>query len=165
MSSRSCCSQFDPMAKRKSYQEEAEKLAKAIDIAIEAFQSHMPKNWEKQHIDHTVSVYKGYKNEVLNPEPQLKSMASLMILESDVFTYFQESSGETVNFFWKRIEETNLNYQRTNKLDKILKRGSIRGTVEYDYVKDIIATAEQEGLTTPDQTIQLSQMLDEFERK
>lgn len=153
------------MAKRKSYQEEAEKLAKAIDLAIEAFRTYIPKDWEQEHLDHAISVYEDHKNGILNPEPQFKSMASLRISSSDVFTYFQEGSGETVNFFWKRINETNLNYKRTNKLEKIFKRGKIRGTIEYDYVKDIIVAAEQEGLTTPEQTAQLSQMLDEFERK
>jgi hypothetical protein len=92
-------------------------------------------------------------------------MASLKISETDVFTFFQESSGETVNFFWKKIHELNLEYKRTNKLEKIFKRGKIRGITEYDYVKDIIVAAEQEGLTTPEQTSQLSRMLAEFEEK
>lgn len=153
------------MAKKKSYNEEAERLAQAIDIAIDAFRSYIPKDWKQHDLDHVVSVYQDYKNGVLNPEPQFKSMASLRISENDVFTFFQESSGAAVNFFWKRISEANLGYKRTNKLDKIFKRGKIKGLIEYDYVKDIIVAAEQEGLTTPEQTAQLSQMHDEFERK
>jgi hypothetical protein len=50
------------VAKRRSYQEESEKLAIAIDIAIEAFRTHTPKDWERQHLDHTTSVYQEFKN-------------------------------------------------------------------------------------------------------
>lgn len=152
------------MTKRKSYQEESKKLALAIDIAIEAFQTHQPKDWGIEHVDHVISVYKDYRDRILKPEPQFKSMASLRITESNVFTLFQESSGNTINFFWKRIHESNLDYKRTNKLEKIFKRGKIKGTIEYDYAKDIIVAAEQEGLTTSEQTAQLSQMLGEFEK-
>ena len=153
------------MTKRRSYEEESAKLVQASEIAIESFRAHLPKDLEEEHLEHIISVYESYKNDILNPEPQFKSMASLRISESDVFTIFQESSGETVNYFWRRIGESNLNYKRTNKLGKIFKRGKIKGVNEYDYVKDVIVAAEQEGLTTPEQTILLSQMLDGFERK
>lgn len=151
--------------KSNKYQGEAAQLAIAIDIAIEALQKHVPKDWETKHLDHFISVYEDYKNKVLNPEPQFHTMASLRTIENSVFTFFQESSGETVNYFWGRIKESNLAYSRINKLDKILQRGKIKNVIEYDYIKDTIVAAEQEGLTNQEQTQQLSQMLEAFEYK
>jgi len=152
------------MGKRKSYKEESEKLVIAIDIAIEAYSKHSPKDFE-QHIEFTVSLHKVWRDQVINPEPKYKNMASLNYQIQNVFTYFQEGSGETVDFFWKRLKEENLDYKRVNKLEKILKRGKIRGRIEYDYVTDMIVVAEQVGLTNEEETKELSEMLGAYESK
>jgi len=153
------------MGKLKSYKEESESLAIAIDIAIEAYINCIPKDWEQHHLDHVVSMHKEWKNNVINPEPQYKNLASLKHHIQDVFTYFQEGSGDTVEYFWNRIIEENLDYKRENKLEKILKRGKIRGRVEYDYLTDMILVAEQVGLSTKSETEKLSNMLAEYETK
>ena len=70
---------------RKTYEEEAEKLAKAIDIAIEAFQKYPPKDFQPQHVEQFVKTYLDYRNKALNPEPQFKKMASLKHKIQDVF--------------------------------------------------------------------------------
>ena len=110
-------------------------------------------------------MYKESKNNVIIPEPQYKNLASLKHHIQDVFTYFQEGSGDTVEYFWNRIIEENLDYKRENKLEKILKRGKIRGRVEYDYLTDMILVAEQVGLSTKSETEKLSNMLTEYETK
>ncbi|WP_339718124.1 hypothetical protein [Cyclobacterium amurskyense] len=120
------------MKKKRKYQEEASKLAAVIDIAIEAFKVECPPNFEKRHQEHTVSCYANWKESCLNPEPQFRNLASLQYSINDVFTYFQEGTGNTVEYFWKKIDEAQLDYKRENKLEKILNRGKIRGRIEYD---------------------------------
>ena len=123
------------MKKKRTYQDEALKLAQAIDIAIEAFKVECPKEFEKSHQEHFISCYTDWKEKCLNPEPQFKNLTSLKYSINDVFTYFQEGTGKTVEYFWKRIKEEGLEYERENKLEKILKRGIIKGRIEYDYVR------------------------------
>ena len=151
------------MKKRKAYKEEAAKLAKAIDIAIEAFENKCPADFEESHKKHVISFYHEVKNTCLNPEPQFNNLTSLKYSIQDVFTYFQESAEPTVEYFWNRIKEENLDYKRENKLEKILNRGRIKDRVEYEHVTDLIVAAEQEGLTTKKETKKLSSMLGEYE--
>lgn len=153
------------MKKRKTYEEEAKKLAKAIDIAIEAIRKYCPSEFDKSHQEHFISCYSDWKTEYLNPEPQFKTLGSLKYSIQDVFTYFQEGTGLTVEYFWKRIKEERLDYKRENKLEKILSRGKIKGRIEYEYVTDMIVAAEQVGMTTRAETEKLSKMLGEFESK
>ncbi|MFB9865492.1 hypothetical protein [Rufibacter immobilis] len=153
------------MTKRRTYTEEAEKLAKAIDIAIEAFENKILEHEMKQHLELTISCYKEWKEQSLNPEPQFRSLSSLKYLIEAVFTYFQEGTGPTVEFFWKKLDEEGLDFKRENKLEKILKRGKIRGRIEYDYVTDMIVIAEQAKLTTSEDSRKLSQMIGEFESR
>lgn len=151
------------MKKRKTYQEEANKLATAIDIAIEAFNAECPPDFEKSHQEHTISRYADWKEICLNPEPQFKNLAALKYVIHDVFAYFQEGTGKTVEYFWKKICEANLDYKRENKLEKILSRGKIRGRIEFEYVTDMILVAEQVGMTSKEETVKLSDMLREYE--
>ncbi len=90
-------------------------------------------------------------------------MASLKISTSEVFTFFDESSGETVNFFWKRIRESGLGFQRKDKLQKIFKQGKIRDDIEFDYVTDIMVAAKQDGTITREQAALLGEMLGAYE--
>lgn len=149
------------MAKKKTYEEESEKLIKAIDIAIDSFHKYLPKDWEMNHLVHTVDCYKNWKEQVINSTS--KSLTSLKYHINDVFTYFNEVTGQTVEYFWQRINEEGLDYTRTNKLEKILKQGKIRGRIEYDYVTDMIVVAEQTGMTTAAQSEKLGKMLSDYE--
>lgn len=153
------------MKGRRTYEEEAHKLAIAIDIAIEAFQQIRPPEFEKSHQDHFISCYSEWKVKCLNPEPKYKTLASLKYSKQEVFSFFQESTGPTVEYFWKRIKKEGLDYDRENKLGKILKRGKIRGRVEYEYVTDMIVTAEQVGMISKAEMKQLGEMLGEYESK
>ena len=82
-----------------------------------------------------------------------------------MFTYFQEGSGPTVEYFWQKINEAGLDYVRENKLEKILKRGNIRGRIEYDYVTDMMVVAEQLGMVSKEEAQQLSNMLGAYEQR
>lgn len=151
------------MKKRRTYQEEANKLAAAIDIAIEAFTLVCPPNVEKSQQEHFISCYSEWKERCLNPDPRFKNLTSLQYSINDVFTYFQEGTGQTVEYFWKKIDEVKLDYKRENKLEKILKRGKIRGRIEYEYVTDMIVVAEQIGMTNKNETIILGDLLAQYE--
>jgi len=153
------------MKKKRTYQEEANKLAAAIDLAIEAFKVECPSDFTKSHQQHTISCYADWKESCLNPEPQFRNLTSLKHSINDAFTYFQEGTGRTVEYFWYRIKEEGLDYERENRLEKILKREKISGRIEYNYVIDMIVVAEQVGLTNNEEITKLSEMLGEYESK
>ncbi|GAB3572091.1 hypothetical protein [Hymenobacter daeguensis] len=153
------------MAERKKYETEALRLARAIDLAIDSFKTHVPIDFDKAGIDHIIKVYSEWKTAILNPLPQYRKLASLKYKVADVFTFFQESSGETVDYFWKQIDKEGLGYLREDKLRRILDRGKIKGRIEYELAIDLIAVAEQEGRFTEEESGRLSTMIREFENR
>jgi hypothetical protein len=149
----------------KKYEEEAEKLVKAIDISVEAFQNFPPSNRTESQLH---LIYMGSKRNrelALNPEPRYRKLASLKYLIEAVLTPFQEGAGEHVEYFWKRVAKENLGYQRENKLEKILARGKIKGRIEYDYVIDSLVVAQQSNIINEQQAAELSDMLAAFEKQ
>ncbi len=150
---------------KRTYDEEAKNLARAIDIAIESVQKYPPKEFQTAHVEHFVTVYSDIKNSALNPEPQFKNMSSLKYLVEEVFTYFQESKGEEVEYFWKNIQGENLPFERENKLLKILKKGKIKSQAEYDYIIDVIVPFQQSGIIVGSQVERLNQFIADFEQR
>ena len=149
----------------KNYETESLRLSMAIDIAIIAFETFPPKLFTEENIKHVLSVHKEWKNDCLNPEPKYRTLASLKHIFVNVFTSFQEGSGETVEYFWKEIKAQNLGYVRENKLEKILKRGKIKNMQEYDFIVDVIVPYKQEGMISDDQVLELNNMIAAFEAK
>ena len=150
---------------KRNYEDEAIKLSKVIDIAIESMRKFPSESWSKETLDHVVNCYKEYKEYAINPEPKFKKIASLKYLIEDVFTRFQEGSGKDVEYFWQELKKQNLDYSRKDKLDKIIKSGKIKSRIEFEYVTDIIVVAEQEGRITKDEAMLLGNMLDNFALK
>lgn len=147
------------------YKEKAKNLSQAIDIAIATIQEIPPKGFNKSHIEQFIDTYLDAKNKAINPEPQFANTKSLKYIIDEVFTYFQEASGETVNVFWKRINENELPYKRKNKLAKIFKRKKIKNKTEYDFVIDVILPYQQEGLINEDEVSLLNTFIKDFEEK
>ena len=56
---------------KKVYKEEAEKLVKAIDIAIEAAEKCMPEQDLKTQ-EYFITAYKSFKELLLYPEPNIE---------------------------------------------------------------------------------------------
>ncbi len=152
------------MKTKKSYQEEADKLLKAIDISIDAYRIHQPKDWTPDIVNMVTNSLEQNKKMILEAEPKFRNLASLKYDIETVFIYFQEGAGETVEYFWKNIKTSGLEYKRENKLEKILIRGN-KDRVEYEYVTDMILVAQQVGLTNKTETTKLNEMLGEFESK
>jgi len=150
---------------RRNYENEVNELCKAIDLAVEAFEQACPSNFTLDHQKHFITTYKDWKDRVLNAQPEFRNLASLKYSHQDVFTYFQESTGPTVECFWKRLNEEGLNFKRENKLKKVLDRGKIRGRIEFDYVIDILVPAEQTGMINEKEAALLSAMIGEFESR
>ena len=150
------------MTPKKDYTTESIRLAKAADIAIDAFEKYSPSDWPRDQITHIITCYSEWKEHALNPEPQFRKLASLKYTHENIFTFFQEGNGKIVDYFWENIKRENLGFVREDRLFKILKRGKIRGRIEYDYVTDLIVAAEQEGRTTKDESTQLGQMIEDY---
>lgn len=153
------------MKSKRDYQTEAVRLSKAIDIAVEAFQKNPPKGMSDYQIENLVKFYSECKENALNPEPEYKSLASLKYIIQDVFTFFNEASGTAVEYFWNKIEEEQLAYERTNHLANIFERGKIKGRTEYEFAVDIIVLYEQEGKISSEQVSDLVRMIGEYENK
>lgn len=153
------------MNSKKTYETESLNLAKACEIAIEALEKFPPSIWDEKTIRHVLNCYIDWKDKVLNPEPKFKNLGSLKYKINDVFTFFQEGSGDFVEYFWKEIKNKNLPYLREDKLEKILKRGKIKNLIEFNYVTDTIIPAEQENKITHEDFKVLSEMLSIFENK
>lgn len=150
------------MAKR-NYEEEASRLSKAIDVAVDAFKKFPPPGFNDFHLEHFINLYLYWKNALSNPESQYKNLKSLQYQIEDAFTYFQESSGATVDYFWQQINELQLGYNRENKLDKILKRKKIKNDIEYNFIIDVIVPYQQENLITLDEVKLLNDLLAAYE--
>lgn len=152
------------MASEK-YIEQSTNLIKAIDIAIDVIRTTPPKGLNQQHVQVLLESYNGFKKQIIEAEPKFQTLASLKYDIENVFTYFQESSGETVNKFWEKIKEAELPYKRENRIEKLLKRGKIRNQIEYDYVIDTIVPLQQEDILSNDDVEQLNKMINHYESK
>lgn len=150
---------------KQNYIDKAYNLSQTIDVAIDAVGKYPPKDWQGSHVEHFIKVYLSFKDNALEPQPQFKNIQSLKSVEANVFTYFQEGSGDAVNYFWEQIKQHELPYKRQNKILEILKRKRIKDEIEYDFVTDVIVPYEQEGLITSQERELLSSLLLAFESK
>jgi hypothetical protein len=147
------------------YQIELENLDKACDIAIEAYAKFPPIGWPLEEVEWSIKCRKETKNGLKDRKSPFNNLSSLKYEYQDIFTYFQEGSGQTVEEFWKRIKEVRLPYKRENKLAKILKRGKVRNNIEYDFVKDVLNPYLQDGIISETEAKFLDAVLGEFEQK
>ncbi len=151
--------------KNLKYNEAVENLIEAVSIAIQVIKDYPPKELNNTQLHHVINVYSEWKADIVNPKPKFANMSSLKYKIENVFTYFQEDKGETVEMFWQKIKEAELPYKRENKLAKILKRKRIKDNIEFDFVTDVIVPYQQEGLITEDESMLLKQYIGNFEMK
>jgi hypothetical protein len=110
-------------------------------------------------------MYAEWKYSALNPAPEYRKIVSLNYRTQDALTFFQEGTGQAVDYFWKRIAAEELGYERVNRLRKVLDRGRIKGRMEYDQVTDSFIAAQQEGRITEEEAGKLAGMLGDFEER
>ena len=150
---------------KKKCEEQANDLAKAIDIAVSAIQKFPYKDWSEANILHIINTYNSWKEDALSPEPKYKNVKSLSYVVDSAFTWFDEGSGEGVDYFWENIKLANLPYKRKNKLASVLKRQKIKNQTEYDFIVDVIVPYQQEGLIGEEEVVVLNKLLAEFESR
>ncbi|GAA4079970.1 hypothetical protein GCM10022389_27590 [Flavobacterium cheonanense] len=149
----------------KKFTEAAQNLSKAAEIAIESLKKFPPKEYDNDYYKYILKCCIERLFFINNPEPKYRNLRSLKYLEEEVFTRFQEGSGEDIEEFWKRIKEENLPFKRENKMAKILKRKKINNDIEYDFVTDVIVPYQQEGMITEEEVILLNTYLGNFENR
>jgi hypothetical protein len=149
--------------KRFTYQERAERLAKAVDIAIKIINEsdRFGNDFKTPMINFCNQV----KQMALNPEPQFKKVASIKYLENDFLTYWNESAEKEVDKFWNQLYKNGIDFERKDTIQTVLKRGKIKDIHEYDNIVDNIVVAEQIGRINKEQAIELSQMMGDFENR
>lgn len=150
-------------SKVSKYEEQADKLAKTIDIAEQVIRESKDFNADvaRPMLDFGTQV----KHMALNPEPQFKKLVSLKYLESDFFIFWNESSGPDVDKFWDRVFEAKLGYVRKDAIQDALKRKKIKNIHEFDFITDNIVVYEQTGRLNQEQVIELNKYIGEFERR
>jgi len=147
--------------KRFTYQERAERLAKAVDIAVKII-DESDRFGNDSEIP-MVNFCNQIKQMALNPEPQFKKVASIKYLENDFLIYWNESTGKEVDKFWTELYKNGIDFDRKDTIKTVLKRGKIKDIHEFDNIVDNIVVAEQIGQINKEQAIELSQMIGDFE--
>ncbi len=113
---------------RKDYDTEALKLVKVVDTAIESFQKFPPSDLTNENVNQVISVYSEWRHSILNPEPAFKKIASLNHYVQQVFTYFNEGNGETVEYFWKQLKAECPDMRRDVSRPRITRGTENKGT-------------------------------------
>lgn len=149
-------------SKVSKYEEQADKLAKAVDIAEQVIKESADFNADlaKPMLDFGTQI----KHMALNPEPQFKKLVSLKYLESDFFTFWNESKGTDVDKFWDRVFQSKLGYVRKDAIQDVLKRKKIKNIHEFDFIIDNIVVYEQTGRLNHEQVIELNKYIGDFEK-
>ena len=146
------------------YQIEAERWARATDIANEAtILRHSKGLITDNELKIITDAHIFQKHMALYPEKKFRKISSLKYHISDTLTYFQEATGEDVEYFWNKVKEHNLGYERVDRLAKVLKKKRITNRFEYEYIKDQIVIAQQTGKITEAQGILLDKWLYKYE--
>jgi hypothetical protein len=148
---------------RETYEERAQKLASAVDIAKEILNTSSEfTDFEKKEYLKLGEVVKGL---ALNPRKGFKRMDSLKYLESDYFVHWNEIENPEGHKFWTELYKKGLYRERRNIIEKVLKRNKIKTIAEFEFINDTIVVAEQTGHITESQSKQLNQLMGDFEFK
>lgn len=145
------------------YNHQAQQLARAVDIAVEAYKTFQPNGLTGEALELMITLLEETKTQALNPEPEFRKTSSLEYLTYDFLREFQEGSGEMTAYFWKRIKEENLPYEQSNRLIQILKGKKIKNYSEYVYLTDTLAIALSNGLITEQEAGQLKALADAYQ--
>jgi hypothetical protein len=150
-----------------NYELEAKKVNKIIDLAIISIRKFPPKNFDPTHVNHVIKVYEDLQKKALFPEPNYQNAKSLKYLKEDALIFFQESSGDAIEYFWKELKKEGLTegISRINNLKKILKKGKISNERELELVTDLMIPYQQQGIITDDQYQLINDLIKEFEKK
>lgn len=149
--------------KVSKYEQQADKLVKAIDIAEQVI---------KESIDFVDELRKPMltfgtvtKQNAKYPEPKFRNLTSLKYLETAFFTFWNESEGVDVDKFWDKVYQSKLGYVRKDEIHDVLKRKKIKNIHEFDFITDNIVVYQQAGRLSQEQVIELNKYIGDFEQK
>lgn len=142
------------------YQQEANRLCRALDIAIDTFSRFLPDGSTEEDRQSMISYYEQYKDEIMNPIPEFRDLESLQWSKRDIFNYYEVFFGEMAEYFWKGIEEAGLGYERPNYLREVVEKGEEpHFWVDNKSVEQSILAALQKGTLTAEEANKLRGML------
>jgi len=146
-----------------TYQERAERLSKAVDIAVKIVNES--ERFGDDFKTPMINFCNQVKHMALNPEPQFKKVASIKYLENDFLTYWNESADKEVDKFWIELHRNGIDFEKKDTIQTVLKRGKIKDIHEFDNIIDNIVVAEQIGRINQEQVIELNKMIGDFENR
>ena len=146
-----------------TYQERAERLEKAIDIAEKIISQSLEMEFSLKKA--MLSFGNTTKNDALNPEPKFRKITSIKYLENDFLIYWNEAKGNDIEKFWKEIYAKKIGFERKDVIKLVLKRNKIKNRNEYNAIIDTIVVAEQIGRITTEQKEILSELIGQFENR
>lgn len=147
----------------KKYQERAEQLANAIDIAESVVSKS--KLLDEKTREHFIKWGRELKQMALNPQPPFNKVVSLKYLENDFLTFWNEEQGQDVDEFWTEVYKSGLAFERKDTIRTVLNRKRIKDIHEYNNIVDSIVVAEQIGRIDKIIVEELNQLIGEFEQR
>lgn len=139
-------------------------LIKLASIAIEAFKVQPPVDFRDEDIAHCIGFYYSCIDGIKHREPQYDSIASLKYDETDILTFFNESTDGICNHFWNEVMRNGLPFKRKNMLKNILRRKRIKDDIEFQFVIDVILPYQQQNIIDMKDVKLLNHYIQEFEK-
>lgn len=146
---------------RRTYDERAAQLVKAIDISESLFRSS--KGLSKDQKKTVLDGFEDIRAKVTNPEPAFRNVKSLAYLEQAVVQPWNEMVGRDADEFWRRAAEAGLDYERRDVIADVLARKRIRDDQEYEVIMDNMDAMADEGKISADQAETLRRLVTAFE--
>ena len=128
----------------------AKAFAAAAEIAIQIGPRKMKRFFESTR---AMALY---------PELGFATIASLSSLETEFFSYWNETRGAHAQRFWREVARHGLPFRQRNVIDEVLAHGRITNRGDYDTVTDLIG---DEGTITNARRKRLEAMLGRYESR
>jgi hypothetical protein len=147
----------------KKYLERAEMLIETIKIGTHII-SHS-KSIDVYEREAHLKFAPEISEMALHPKKGFNNLKSLSYLEDAYMTYWNESTGEATELFWKKLFGKGIKYERKNTFKEVLLRKKIRNEQEYNSIVDGLVACQQVGRITADEALILSGYISDFEKK
>jgi hypothetical protein len=147
---------------RLTYEQHAEKFARAVDIGLKILEEADISPRDKERL---IRLAESDKEMALNPPPIYKKVASLNCIIAEQLYYWNEEKGRHVEQFWDELAKNGIDYKRKDIFKTVLKRSRINNLQEYDYILDEILVAHQSHRLTTEELEKLNELLLNYEQK
>lgn len=148
--------------------ERAKSILKAIEIGKEILE-------KSKSIDPTIKSAFGFSsqysiNTILDCFNKNKlTLYQVKTIESEFFTYWNETISLDTELFWKEIQNNNLHFERKNPIKYLLENGRLRHVEQwidlYNNINQLKEAGQLKLLLDDDEIIKLQELLDKEEQK